>query len=191
MALTLAFAHAEASHPDDLPGRVQVLDWPAPRVRGLLINTPWCIARKDERMVRYLLSRGADANLPADRLLRPLSLAVAIGCDQTLIELLLAAGADLEAPDVKGFRPLHTAAEVGTVSAIRFLHVRGASPTVRTSNGLLPIHIACALGHLDAAKELVSLGADPRAESQLGTPLEIARGEGKREVASWLEGASR
>jgi hypothetical protein len=43
VTLSLSLAHAEASSPGDLPGRVQVLDWPTPRVCGLLINSPWPI----------------------------------------------------------------------------------------------------------------------------------------------------
>jgi ankyrin len=104
-----------------------------------------------------------------------------------VIDLLLDRGADIEAADVKGFGALHAAAEVGSVTGIRYLLAKGAKIQAQTKNGLSPLHIACALGHIDATRELVERGADIAATSELGTPLEVARREGKGAVVAWLE----
>ncbi|HEX2733164.1 MAG TPA: ankyrin repeat domain-containing protein [Polyangiaceae bacterium] len=142
---------------------------------------------KSHELVRLLLERGADPNQLSDTLGGALSVAAAHDADETILGLLLDAGADKEAQDVKGFRPLHAAAEGGNAAAVRFLVGRGVVLEPRTVNDVTPLHIACALGHLDAARELVRLGALPNAPSELGTPLEIARNEGKTSVAQWLE----
>ena len=94
MAVTLNFAYAEASHPDDLPGRVQALDWPAPRVCGLLMNTPWCIRDvhpaklMHDVAIRFLGATVSSA--PAENVLRGLVTAI----EAALVELRDSAGKD-------------------------------------------------------------------------------------------------
>ena len=73
------------------------------------------------------------------------------------------------------------------MQGVRHLLGKGAELQARTQLGLTPLHIACALGHLQAARELVARGADVAASSDLGTPLDAARQEGKAEMVAWLE----
>jgi Ankyrin repeats (3 copies)/Ankyrin repeat len=148
------------------------------------------VASGNVETVRFLLQQGADPNQTADRLSRPLPLALVVRCDEPILRLLTDAGAELEAADAKAFRPLHAACEVGNVEGIRFLIARGVERDPRTIDGYTPLHIACALGHLEAAQALVELGADVRATSKSGTALEIARSENMPAVIAWLESLS-
>jgi hypothetical protein len=138
-------------------------------------------------LVELLLSLGANPNQVADQKRLPLPLALVHQCSPQVLDLLLDAGAELEGADEKGFTALHAAAEVGNVAGIHYLLGKGAKLQARTTLGFSPLHIACALGHLDAARELVRHGADAAATSELGTPLDAARQEGKAEVVNWLE----
>ena len=144
------------------------------------------VVKGELELVKRLLELGADPNQQADEARTVLPLALVHGCNLQIVDLLLEAGAHLEAPDDNGFRPLHAAAEVGSVPGIRYLLTKDANLQAPTKRGLTPLHIACALGHLEAARELVSQGADPTAPSDLGTPLEVARREGRDVVVDWL-----
>jgi hypothetical protein len=144
------------------------------------------VVKGELELVKRLLQLGADASRHADEARTVLPLALVHGCNLQIIDLLLEAGAHLEAPDDNGFRSLHAAAEVGSVSGVRHLLIKGACIQAPSKRGLTPLHIACALGHLEAARELVSQGADPTTPSDLGTPLEVARREGRDDMVDWL-----
>jgi hypothetical protein len=144
------------------------------------------VVKGDLRLVQLLLALGANPNQQADQQRTPLPLAFVHDFQASIADALLSAGAELEAADAKGFCSLHAAAEVGSVAGIRYLKERGADWTAKTNQGLSPLHIACALGYLDAARTLVELGADVDAPSDLGSPLDVAKQEGKSEVIAWL-----
>lgn len=51
VSLTHHWAHHE--HPGDLPGRLMLLDWPSPRVVGIIANTPWPLCGKHPAETMY------------------------------------------------------------------------------------------------------------------------------------------
>ncbi len=101
--------------------------------------------------------------------------------------LFLDAGAELETANDDGFTSLHAAAEVDDSDMVRDLTERGAKIDSRTKLGYCPIHIAAGLGHRDAAEVLVACGADPNVPGKGKTSAQIAREEGKHDLAEWFE----
>ncbi|MCO5165281.1 MAG: ankyrin repeat domain-containing protein [Planctomycetes bacterium] len=152
--------------------------------------TPLAIAlvRGDVAMVRTLLDLGADPGARDDRGNFPLGIGVVHGAPREALEALLARRADPRAVNADGYGALHAAAEVGNAGAIPWLLGLGLEVDARTGRGHTALQIAAALGRLDAVKALVEAGADVRAGSPNGTALEIAREEGKGEVAAFLAG---
>lgn len=149
------------------------------------------IVNGDTALLKHLLALGADVNHRADRGMFSLAFAVVHAAPPELFEELLAAGVELQAANDDGFNALHAAGETGNTWAVRWLHEHGLELEARTRRNNTPLQIACALGHLDAAKALVALGADVTASSPEGTALDIARREGRPEVAAWLESLAK
>lgn len=162
-------------------------DMHAPSTVGGYTALHLALVKRDEVLVRTLLDLGADVNHPADENRTPLLVGVVHKVSRAILDLLIGAGARMEDADHKKFGVLHAAAEVGNTDAIEYMAANGASVHARTNRGLTPMHIACALGHLETAKALRALGADVHAPSELGTPLDAARGESKPEVVAWIE----
>lgn len=145
-------------------------------------RTPLHIAviNKNERMVKLLLRKGADKEVP-DRTFHytPLFEAV-IKQTGSCVNLLLDAGASVNAQDVSGKSVLHTAVRQGS-PMVGLLVDRGASVVCRDSkNGRTPIHIAAELG----AKEILEMllqkcpkGVDIKDGNRM-TPLHFAAERG-------------
>jgi hypothetical protein len=144
------------------------------------------VVRGEAETVARLVALGADPNRRADKGMFPLGMAIVHKVPPEVFAALERAGVDLFAANDDGFNALHAACEVGNAWAVRWLVERGHGFDVRTKRGHTAFQIACALGHLAAAQALVELGADVDAPSPDGVALEIARREGKTEVADWL-----
>lgn len=138
-------------------------------------------------MVATLLQLGADPNVADDRGNSPLGIGIVHDAPREAWEAMVAAGADVRAVNEDGFGLLHAAAEVGRASAVPWLLRLGVPLELRTGPGHTALQVAAALGRLEAVKALVAAGADLRATSPQGTALEIARSEGKADVAAYLE----
>ncbi|MEM6988839.1 MAG: ankyrin repeat domain-containing protein [Myxococcota bacterium] len=85
-----------------------------------------------------------------------------------------------------GFTALHAACEVDNAAAVPWLATNGLGVEATTKHGHTPLHIAAALGHAATARALLDAGADPQANSPTGTPLEVARAQGKDETVALL-----
>ena len=111
-------------------------------------------------VVKYLLSRGAEANLASRNRMQvmPLHSAVAgrhIGIARTLLEH----GADVNAAQQEGFVPLHGAAQNGQPGMIELLLEYGADVNPKNAEGLTALAIAVQEGHAGAAELLRQHGA--------------------------------
>src|SRR3990172_506909 len=109
---------------------------------------------------KYLLSRGAEANLASRNRMQvmPLHSAVAgrhVGVARTLLEH----GADVNAAQQDGFVPLHGAAQNGQPDMIELLLEYGADVNAKNAEGLTALAIAVQEGHAGAAELLRQHGA--------------------------------
>lgn len=129
--------------------------------------------------VRYLIGRGADADIKAyveprlkkadagrraelDEMLKhlgwtPLHVA-AEECDPDRVGNLLAWGADINAQAANGETALHVAARHGSFGAIERLLSRGANPNVKDKEGRMPVQLA--MRYEGAAEMLLAAGAE-------------------------------
>lgn len=163
----------------------------APSTYGGYTALHVAVVRNDARMVERLVALGADPKRRTDAGMFALGLAIVHDASPDLFAVLERAGVDLLAANEDGFNALHAACETGNAWAVRWLAERGVDLNPRTKRGHTPLQIACGLGHLEAVKALVELGADADAPSPDGVALEIAKREGKREVAAWLAARRR
>ena len=110
--------------------------------------------------VKYLLSRGAEANLASRNRMQvmPLHSAVA-GCHAGIARTLLEHGADVNAAQQDGFVPLHGAAQNGQPDMIELLLEYGADVNAKNAEGLTALAIAVQEGHAGAAELLRQHGA--------------------------------
>lgn len=103
------------------------------------------------------------------------------------MKILLDRGAAIDARDEEGLQATHLACWRGLVEVLRLVLAKGADARARDGSGREPIHMAAASGAREAAELLVQHGANAHARSDaLGTALEIARRQGKVEMAAYL-----
>lgn len=116
------------------------LDWPAPRqsARTALI---YALEHGDTETglatVRWLLSRGADANKASGDQETPLIIAAAFGREEALAALI-EHGARVDRTDARGRSPLRRAAECGQAETARLLLQAGADPDALGADGTTP-----------------------------------------------------
>jgi ankyrin repeat protein len=101
---------------------------------------------KRREVVKVLLERGANANLPSrDQGFAPLHSAVATDAgasDRDIVRLLLEAGADANAKSGEGGTPLHSAAFTGDVEIAELLLANAADPNATDATMRTPLDIA-------------------------------------------------
>ena len=144
------------------------------------------VVRGDARAVERLVALGADPDRRADGGMFSLGMAIVHQAPPEVFAALERLGVDLAGANDDGFNALHAACEVGNAWAVRWLVERGHGLEPRTKRGHTPLQIACGLGRLEAVQAMVELGADVAAASPDGVAVEIAKREGRDEVATWL-----
>ncbi len=144
------------------------------------------VVRGDARAVERLVALGADPNRRADGGMFSLGMAIVHKAPPEVFAALEHVGVDLAGANDDGFNALHAACEVGNAWAVRWLVEHGQGLEPRTKRGHTPLQIACGLGRLEAVQAMVELGADVAAASPDGVAIEIAKREGRDEVAAWL-----
>jgi hypothetical protein len=129
----------------------------------------------DRRLVRALLSQGADVTAKDGQERTPLHWA-AIAGKAAVVPMLLDAGARLEARSWYDLTPLHWAATRGRAAALETLIARGAEIAATDFYGRTPLHLAA---DATTVKLLLSLGAPLEARDHDGlSPLHWVRTEG-------------
>jgi len=136
-------------------------------------------------VVRILVDKGADVNLPQGDGWAPLHAAVCDGNDAAHVEitrLLLAHGAKLDIRRQDGWTPLHACALKGNTATMQVLLEQGASLEVRDNSGSTPLHLASEQGQGTAVALLLEKGADREAKDNTGkTPLQRGMATNKLE----------
>jgi ankyrin repeat protein len=101
---------------------------------------PWA-DEGDVRIVKALLSKGADVNLPTSDGNSPLLVAVRAG-HTAVVGPLLDAGAKLEDKDREGYTPLLLAARDGQLSILKLLVNKGANLQAKDKQGRSALELA-------------------------------------------------
>jgi ankyrin repeat protein len=169
--------------------------------QGVVINTQseylpeetflmYAVKSKDFRVVAYLLSKGADANLRDLGGMTPLSAAVG---NKVVMKLLLARGAEINAlspgEEVEE-TALALAVKAADAEGVKLLISLGADVQRRDSSGTPPLVHALSLPDLNIAKLLVEAGADVNTEipGEWTTPLMNAVVINDRRAVEFLVG---
>lgn len=134
----------------------------------------WAASRGGESakaMIRFLISRGADADTRDHQGRTSLHLGAWFGTG--VVEVLLASGADISAKDLEGNTPLHMAVRYSKEVAEVLLRC-GANPNAKDGEGRTPLHLA-ADGSRGCVGILLAHGADMALRDKAGrTPLHLA-----------------
>src|SRR5262245_24418354 len=139
------------------------------------------------KMLRFLLSKGANVNGRRKGVETPLHIAVFLG-RLNVVDLLLAHGADVRARGNCGQTAMHLASfPQGFPEIINILLTHGADINARQNNRATPLHLA-AMGHnIEVVSLLLIKGADVRlADSTGATPLHYAAQSGHGEAVALL-----
>jgi ankyrin repeat protein len=143
-------------------------------------------------MVKILFNYTND-NCTGDFILRdtPLIYAAIFGHVEVAL-VLLEGGANVESANAYRSTALHQAAWNGYLDMCRLLLDWGAKVDPLDEWRETPLHLAAWAGHLSVVKLLVERGADVRLKNDNGqTASDVARNEGKEDVAQWLDLVSR
>ncbi|GAB2282300.1 hypothetical protein Dimus_016847 [Dionaea muscipula] len=104
-------------------------------------------------------------------------------CCKYLVENL---GFDVHARATTGDTPLHFAAWFGEYSTVLYLLNRHAHPRNPNNQGLTALHIAAETGRKGLLGLLIARDAEVDAQSEVGTPLQVASFSGKKESVKIL-----
>ncbi len=105
-----------------------------------------------EDVVAFLLSRGAEVNLPSKNGFNVFPIHSAVAANNIKItRLLLDKGAYPNVCQKSGVAPLHTAAQLGNIELIILLLEHGAEVTLRMEGGKLPSDLAADKGFKEIA----------------------------------------
>lgn len=112
----------------------------------------------DWRMVRHLLSKGANPNRSASNGLTPLYVAAQHGNIVTM-EYLVERNADVNSKTTRGNTPLINAADEGQNKAVKYLIENGADINWRNAKGMSALDHAIKGGYTETARVLREAGA--------------------------------
>ncbi|MBN2117366.1 MAG: CHAT domain-containing protein [Anaerolineales bacterium] len=126
-------------------------------------------------MVRLLLIKGADPNLPGESGFLPIHYAAAKN-QLDVLALLLSYGARVDIPTPNGYLPLYDAAAEGNLEAARLLIEHGADVSAPGADHSTPLHAAADRGHAALAELLLEKGASPFTKNDQGITALMAAG---------------
>ena len=110
-----------------------------------------------EGIAEFLISAGADVNLPANNSLQVYPLHSAVAAKNiSIARLLLQHGADVNAKQMSGITPLHSAAHNGQTAMVELLLANNADKNSRTEEGKSPADMAEEAGFKEISESIGS-----------------------------------
>ena len=148
----------------------------------------------DEKMVKLLLSYGADPELKSEKNgTTPLISALQFGHSKVIEALLEKHPNLIYQKDKNDTNPLIFASQEGRLEIVRFLLDKGLDPKLKTIHGSTALHLASQRGHLEVVKELVK--ADPNLVKQKtnsgSIAYNIASGNGHQDISDYLKNVEK
>jgi len=139
------------------------------------------------KMLRFLLSKGANVNGRRKGVETPLHIAVFLG-RSNVVDLLLAHGADVQARGNFGQTAMHLASfPQGYPEIINTLLMHGGDINGRQNNRATPLHLATMGHNIEVVTLLLNKGADVRlADASGATALHYAAQSGNGEAVALL-----
>ena len=129
------------------------------------------------RLVRTLITHGADLNVLDEHGYTPVMIAVISGNGE-LVKLLHDHGCDINVTASNGWSLLHIAISKGHIEMLEMLVSKfGMSPLVVDEAGYTPLHVCAELGHYDCVRSLLEDFQSPiYIRNRAGkTPIDVAR----------------
>lgn len=112
-------------------------------------------------IVKYLLTAGADVNLPSNNNFKVAPIHSAAARKNTeMASLLIQGGANVNAQQMSGVRPLHSAAHLGDLAMVKLLLANGANVQVNTNEGKSPLQMAEEGGFIEVVDYLKEYNVD-------------------------------
>ena len=119
------------------------------------------VERNWPKVVKPLISKGADVNLPLRDGTTPLCFAAHSGYRKVAELLLQAPGVQVNKPGTDNATPLVMACYQEHKEIVRLLLKHGADPDMATRNGITPLHTACRARNTKIVELLLNNKADP------------------------------
>ena len=152
-----------------------------------------CLGRNEE-IITYLISKGADIHKRVSKLGTPLCVVAYKGRPQSIpvLKTLIEKGADINAINSQGVSPLLNAC-TNSATMVKILLDNGADSQQKTYEGFSLMHFAAKSGRTEVVKLLLSYGisplfcpADPLKEDYIPCPLYLAAARGHKSTAEVL-----
>jgi len=142
------------------------------------------VRNQNNKMVKLLISKGADINAKNAYRDTPLYLAVEKN-NQKMVKLLISKGADINAKNrYDGTTPLHLAVEKNNKEMVELLIAKGADINAKNKYGDTPLHLAVMNGRREIIGILIAKGANINARNNNGnTPVHQAAAFNYKDLA--------